>query len=72
MAFCVNEDCGEEYSDKRLALGYQTCLDCGRKDAVLEARRKAQRVQPLYNKGPTQYVSDDTIKHELHTVGRKV
>jgi len=31
MAICIN--CEEEYSDKRLALGYQTCLVCGETDA---------------------------------------
>jgi hypothetical protein len=29
MAECIT--CEEEYSDKRLALGYGTCLDCGQK-----------------------------------------
>lgn len=72
MAYCVNLDCGDEYSDKRKELGYDTCLECGRKDAVAEARRKAKRVSPLYSKGPTQYISDDTIKNDLHTIGRKV
>lgn len=72
MAFCIIPDCGDEYSDKRLDLGYQTCLECGRKSAVMEARKKALRVQPLYNKGPTQYISDETMKNDLHTIGRKV
>lgn len=27
MVFCVK--CGEDYSPKRRALGYRTCLDCG-------------------------------------------
>lgn len=32
MAECIT--CEEEYSDKRLDLGYETCLDCGQLDAV--------------------------------------
>ena len=36
MAICIN--CEAEYSDKRLALGYATCLDCGE----IEARSIAQ------------------------------
>lgn len=72
MAFCVMPDCGEEYSDKRLSLGYHTCLDCGKKDAINMARMKASRVAPLYSKGPTQYISDDTLKNDMHTIGRKV
>jgi len=40
MALCIT--CEEEYSDKRLALGYMTCLDCGQADAVsvIQARNK--------------------------------
>jgi hypothetical protein len=40
MAECIT--CEEEYSDKRLALGYETCLDCGQTDAVgiINARNK--------------------------------
>ena len=70
MAFCV--ECDEEYSDKRMALGYDTCLDCGRKEAIQEARRKAKRVTVAYNKGGYQYMSDDTIKNDLAVMGRKV
>jgi len=40
MAECIT--CEEEYADKRLDLGYQTCLDCGQVDAVnvINARKK--------------------------------
>ena len=40
MAECIT--CEEEYTDKRLELGYQTCLDCGQADAVsvINARKK--------------------------------
>jgi len=40
MAECIT--CEEEYSDKRLELGYETCLDCGQADAVsvINARNK--------------------------------
>ena len=40
MALCIT--CEEEYTDKRLALGYQTCLDCGQADAasVISERNK--------------------------------
>lgn len=67
MAYCI--ECEDEYSDKRLALGYDTCLECGRKEAIQEARRKAKRVAPLFNKGGYMYLSDDT---DLTTVGKKV
>jgi len=40
MAECIT--CEEEYSDKRLELGYETCLDCGQAEAVgvINARKK--------------------------------
>ena len=42
MAICIS--CEEDYSDKRLALGYQTCLVCGELDAraVKAARTHAK------------------------------
>jgi hypothetical protein len=39
MAICIT--CEETYSDKRLALGYQTCLDCGESEARDIAQRRA-------------------------------
>lgn len=33
MAMCVS--CGDYYSDRRLSLGYQTCLECGDMEAKL-------------------------------------
>ena len=72
MAFCVNADCEEEYPDRRLELGYKTCLSCGRKSAIQEARAKARRVAPAYNKGAYMYISDDTMKNDLCSIGRKV
>lgn len=40
MAVCIT--CEEEYSNKRLDLGYLTCLDCGQVEAVgiINARNK--------------------------------
>jgi hypothetical protein len=40
MANCIT--CEEEYSDKRLELGYMTCLNCGQADAatIINARNK--------------------------------
>ena len=42
MAVCIN--CEEEYSNKRLALGYPTCLDCGEMEAqgIIAARNHAK------------------------------
>jgi|TARA_B110000211_G_scaffold141225_1_gene161357 hypothetical protein len=40
MATCIT--CEEEYSDKRLTLGYETCLDCGQADAVAISRARTR------------------------------
>ena len=40
MAACIT--CEEEYSDKRLTLGYETCLDCGQADAVAISRARTR------------------------------
>jgi hypothetical protein len=48
MATC--KTCGEEYSDKRLALGYRTCLKHA--EPV-----KLFTVAPAYNKGAYQLIS---------------
>ena len=50
-------DCGEEYSRKRKELGYDTCLDCGRKVAVKEILRKAKCIAPAFNKGAYMYIA---------------
>ena len=54
MAECVK--CGEEYSDKRLALGYLICLECGDKDArkAISARNRAA----LQAMAPHQFTGD--------------
>ena len=39
MANCIT--CEEEYSDKRKALGYNTCLTCGETEARGIARSRA-------------------------------
>jgi predicted nucleic acid-binding Zn-ribbon protein len=41
MATCI--ECEEEYSDKRLALGYRTCLDCGGRAANRQIRQQTAR-----------------------------
>jgi len=42
MAICIT--CEEDYSDKRLALGYHTCLICGEYEArgIIAARTHAK------------------------------
>lgn len=52
MAVCTS--CEEEFSDKRYALGYSTCLSCGDKLATKRARILAHSSAPQYNKGAYQ------------------
>jgi|TARA_R110000744_G_scaffold15740_5_gene43655 hypothetical protein len=41
MAICIK--CEEEYNDKRLALGYPTCLECGGHAANRVIRQQTAR-----------------------------
>jgi len=54
-------DCGEEFSPKRKAIGYEYCLECGDKYAQKESARKAKCTAPLYNKGAYQYVGSVAV-----------
>lgn len=54
MTICIY--CGEQYTMKRKQLGYNTCLNCGEKQAKKEINRKKKCVAPAYNKGAYQYV----------------
>jgi len=56
MAIC--KLCHEDYNDKRLALGFRLCLECGDKAASREANRRRKCVAPAYNKGAYQYIGD--------------
>ncbi len=52
MAFC--KICGEEFSDKRYALGYRTCLE--HPEPI-----KQFTVAPAYNKGAYQLISRTAV-----------
>jgi hypothetical protein len=49
MALCK---CGESFSEKRAALGYKTCLECGDNNAKSAIEEKRNCVVIPYNKGP--------------------
>lgn len=49
MAIC--RECEEEFSDKRFALGYDTCLECGGEIAKKKTEWRKKSVAPAYNKG---------------------
>ena len=46
MSICIK--CEEEYSDKRNALGYTTCLECGETEArVISQSRAYAKLQEM-------------------------
>ena len=63
MAICI--ECDEEYSDRRKALGYRTCLDCGQDAAEREILRKARCTAPAYNKGGYMYISSVNMAKDV-------
>jgi hypothetical protein len=52
MAFC--KVCGEDFSDKRYALGYRTCLEHSEPP-------KKFTIAPAYNKGAYQLITRNAI-----------
>lgn len=63
MAICI--ECDDEYSDRRKALGYKTCLDCGQDIAEKEILYKATCSAPAYNKGGYMYISSARMVKDL-------
>jgi len=63
----ANCKCGEEYSDARKALGYDTCLGCGEEEAQAEVEKRRERVVVPYNKGPYMFLIS---KKELTGLGK--
>ena len=61
VAECV--ECGEEYNIRRLALGYQTCLDCGDRSAqraiIARTRASLQAMTPNHYAGDVTKMLDD-------------
>ena len=66
MAECV--ECEEEYTDKRLELGYKTCLDCGQLAAVnianIRNKQKLAEIAPRAAAGIIDPIKVDK-GHEL-------
>jgi ribosomal protein L37AE/L43A len=62
-AYCI--ECDEEYSSKRRALGYYTCLDCGEAAATQEAVRKSKCIAPAFNKGAYMYVTSSSMARDV-------
>lgn len=60
------KNCGEEFSPKRAALGYQVCLPCGEKMARSE--RSGWCVAPVAHKQGATLVTDKSHLRGLNKV----
>lgn len=61
-------ECGDEFSEERAKLGYETCLECGAEEAEHERIEKENRIGVPYNKGPYMYINSTA---EIKTLGKK-
>lgn len=59
MTECI--DCGEGYPERRAALGYNTCLECGEAAAV-EARMGWCIAPIAHKQGATLVTNKDDLK----------
>jgi predicted nucleic acid-binding Zn-ribbon protein len=51
--------CGNVYSDARARLGFDCCLECGKKAAAAEIARRAQMIAPISHKSGYTYLGPD-------------
>lgn len=65
MAMATCSKCGDEFSEKRKELGYDTCLDCGEELAQVEIDKKRERIGIAYNKGSYQYITSKKMVNDL-------
>ncbi len=67
MAECI--ECEEEFPDKRLELGYETCLDCGEQAATAIAtarnRQKLAEIAPRAAAGIVKTNEEPDWEHEF-------
>ena len=56
MPYCR---CGNEFSEARAHLGFDCCLECGKKEAAAEIARRAFMIAPLSHKSGYTYLGPD-------------
>jgi len=56
MPYCR---CGNEFSEARARLGFDCCLECGKKEATAEIARRAQMIAPISHKSGYTYLRPD-------------
>jgi hypothetical protein len=52
--------CGNEFSDNRARLGFNSCLECGEKQATAEISRRAHMIVPISHKSGYTYLGPDS------------
>jgi hypothetical protein len=57
MPYC---ECGNEFSEARARLGFDCCLECGKKEAAAEAARRAYMIAPISHKSGYTYLGSDS------------
>ena len=56
MPYC---QCGNESSEARVGLGFDCCLECGKKEAAAEIARRARMIAPISHKSGYTYLGSD-------------
>jgi hypothetical protein len=56
MLYCR---CGNEFSEARARLGFDSCLECGKKEAAAETARRGQMIAPISYKSGYTYLGPD-------------
>ena len=58
MPYCR---CGTEFSEARARLGFDCCLECGKKEAAAEIARRARMIAPISHKSGYTYRGSDSV-----------
>src|SRR5438309_8049460 len=56
MPYCR---CGNEFSEARARLGFDYCLECGKKEAAAEIARRARMIAPISHESGYTYLGSD-------------
>jgi hypothetical protein len=56
MPYCR---CGNEFSEARARLGFDSCLECGSAQAAAETARRARMIAPISHKSGYTYLGSD-------------
>jgi hypothetical protein len=62
MLYCR---CGNEFPEARASLGFDCCLECGKKEAAAEIARRAQMIAPVSHKSSYTYLGPDRVTQRV-------